>query len=131
MPFELYQHKQGRRDPTAPSATIQKGGYLTISEAAYQQLGRPDAVALYYNGADQQIGMKGSRADYAYDLRSHPTGRSYRVASTRGFMSHYDIPTDKARKYPARYDEKEKMLIIDLKDGQPVIRGGIVAEDEA
>lgn len=129
MPFELYSRRPGRRDPAQPSATIQKGGYLTISEAAYQALGEPGAVELLYNKDQKAIGLRISEGPHAYPIQKHPTGRSYRVSSTRSFMQHYGIPTNKARRYPAEYNGRQKMLVIDLSGpGESVIRGGIAAE---
>jgi hypothetical protein len=129
MSFELYQHSPGRQAPTEPSATIQKGGYLTLSEGAYQALGRPTGVELLYAPDIRAVGVRAANnSPHAFELKQHPTGRSYRVQSTRAFMNHYGIPTDSAHRYPARLDPEQGLLIIELEQGQPVIRGGIIAD---
>lgn len=127
--FELYRRKPGRTDTDTPTATIQKGGYLTINEPSYEALGQPGAVALAYNKGRNQMGLKVDDGEYAVPVRKHPTGRSYRI-NTRSFALHYDLPIDKARKYPAVLDKRQKMLVIDLNAGEPVLRGGIAANEQ-
>lgn len=129
--FELYRHKPGRKPQSEATATIQKGGYLTLSEPAYNMLDRPAAVELLFSQEQQAIGLRaGDNSPYGFKLKQHPTGHIYRVSSTRGFMARYGIPTDKARRFPATWDAEHKMLVIDVSGpGEPVIRGGIASQD--
>ena len=127
MGFEPYLRKPGRIGNDMPTATIQKGGYMTINEAAYVASGRPEAFLLLFNSDTGQIGLQPDQGPHAVPVRKHPTGRSYRI-NTRAFVQHYDLPADKARRYPAVWDKAAGILVIDLADGEPVMRGGIAAD---
>jgi tartrate dehydratase beta subunit/fumarate hydratase class I family protein len=99
--FEVF-----RRQPPAgahePTVTVQRHGLLTLNQAAYAELGAPDAVQLLYAHRERLIGLRaaGAKTPDAYRVRKPSVGPGFLV-SGRAYTNHYRIPTDIARRYRA------------------------------
>jgi hypothetical protein len=113
--FEVFK---GRASPTPREAalTIYPRGLFSVNRAAWNALGEPAAVELLFDRTERLIGLRGAPAQvpHAYPLRTQAASSSVLV-SGRAFTRHYGIPTDVARRYPARM--VGDVLAADVKEG--------------
>lgn len=102
-----------------PTATVLKSNILSLNRYAWESLGDPRLVMLYYDEQERRIGLRTSDDEIkAHAVR--PVGRSTRVVSVRRFLSHFGIDASRSRRYPAEMDGD--MLVVDLKK-QPLWEG--------
>lgn len=116
MAFETFKRQ---RAPVTdqPAITIQKRGSISINPPAYEALGRPEHVELLYDREQQLIGIRKVAADVPHAYVVRPLGKSEttHLVSGTAFMAWYGIETETARRWNAR-PEGEDMLVIDLKE---------------
>ncbi len=101
-----------------PIVSIRKRGTLGLNEAAYQALGRPDAVKIVYGTEERVVGfMPASIASLtAYPVKVHANGTSYEVAGTK-FCRFYGIPIDEpSRRYAAFLEGKALLIRVEQND---------------
>jgi hypothetical protein len=113
MAFEEFTKKAARAAGT-PYVTIQKRGVISFNHAAFTALGEPKAVTLLFDRGRQLVGFRPAdpKSEHAYDVRPNTRGTSHLVTGTL-FTSHYDIPTETARRWQARMIE-DGIMAIDL-----------------
>jgi len=114
--FELFD--QSSLSPAkAPCATLQRDGLISLNTPAYEALGQPQAVLLYYNSDEQTIALVKSAFG---KVLSKPVRRQGKNSATwifsgRLFTRHYGIDTTTARRYEAIV--RNGKLFIDLRTG--------------
>ncbi len=99
-----------------PVVAIQKRGTFGWNRAAWEALGRPDAVKLMYNRKAHAIGYKPAESDdpRAYPVRKQSRADNYQISGKK-FLQAYGIPiTDYARRYKAQM--QGDLLVIKLTD---------------
>jgi len=99
-----------------PGASISKAGFLSFNSAAQDEFIKDHTHAeLYYDRETKLIGIKlfGERRPGGYMLQRRRDRPS--VIALMGFLRHYDIVHDKTAAYAAGWDEKNKMVVLDLK----------------
>lgn len=122
MPFEEF--KRNRMPSTqTPAVTIQKRGALSLNVAAFEALGSPKHVVLFYDRQTKRIGIRKASAStpHAYIVRGVGNNQATHVVSGKAFLSYYDIPRDVARRWPA--EMRGDMLVIDLKQPGTEVTG--------
>lgn len=111
--FELFT---GRAIPVVERAmvTIQRKGTMSLNHAAFQALGEPAAVAMFFNKAKRIVGIRAidPAESYAYPVRKQAASRNY-VLAGQAFTKTYGIDTTAARRYNAEL-RPDGMLVIDL-----------------
>jgi hypothetical protein len=110
----------------APAVTLMHRGQLSLNEAAYTELGSPEAVELMYSRADRVIGIRpvDPAEPHAYIPRTpaKQKGRGPYIISGAAFFSHFDIPVGPTTRHMATV--KDGILTLDLKKpGIPVVVG--------
>jgi hypothetical protein len=96
-----------------PAVTVQRDGVLLLNDAAYTELGAPDAVELLFARRERVMGLRAVAAATpdAYRVRKTSGGPGFLV-SGRAFTNYYRIPTTVARRYRAAMSDD--VLIINL-----------------
>jgi hypothetical protein len=118
--FEVFTQRSvpfGRR----PYVTIQRRGTLALNDAAFDALGQPEAVELLYDAGRRIVGLNPVEptVEHAYPVRSAGANTYTRVIAGTAFTTHFGIPTEVSRRWPARLDDG--VLCIDLRtDGTEV-----------
>jgi hypothetical protein len=103
-----------RGTTTAPRATLQTRGYLSVNKAAFELMGSPNAVKLHYDRKQQVIGLQPVADTVANGKRLRVQAKSTtRVVSLRAFCTYYGIDATKTYRYPATL--YNGYLTVDLK----------------
>jgi hypothetical protein len=110
----------------APAVTLMHRGQLSLNEAAFTELGSPEAVELMYSRANRVIGMRpvDPTEPHAYIPRTpaKQKGRGPYIISGAAFFSHFGIAVGETTRYMVTV--KDGILTIDLKEaGIPVVTG--------
>ena len=98
-----------------PAVTIQKRGALALNPAAFEFLGLPKAVELFYDRQKRLIGIKKASLNNpdAYPVRNVGKSGASKAISAKAFLSYYNIPRDVARRWTVT--KQREMLVLDLK----------------
>lgn len=97
----------------AMTASIYKGGRLSITKAVFDTIGS-QFIELYYNNERNAIGISASNktSDDALELRN-PARQTSWIVSIKAFLSYYKISEDvEGKRY--NVNEEDGMLVIDL-----------------
>jgi len=110
----------------APAVTLMQRGQMSLNEAAYTELGSPEAVELLYSPANRRIGIRAvdPAEPHAYIPRTpaKQKGRGPYIISGAAFFSHFGIAVGETTRYMVTV--KDGILTIDLKKaGIPVVTG--------
>lgn len=116
MAFEVFQ-KGSAPTSTVPTVTIQKRGLFSLNQAAYELLGKPEAVQFLWDSEEKLIALQ--QAD-PNDLNSYPARRQ-NAAADRGpvlvagtmFSRFIGLDTSQARRWVP--EKRQDMLIVDTK----------------
>jgi hypothetical protein len=124
MAFEEFTKKTAQAAGT-PYVTIQKRGVFALNHAAFAALGEPGAVTLLFDQERQLVGFRPAHPsnEHAYAVRPNSKGTTHLITGAL-FTTHYGIPTETARRWPARLIE-DNVLAIDLNyppSGGPALR---------
>jgi hypothetical protein len=99
--FEEFSREDSRASREGPMFTLQARGLISLNQAAFTALDKPDAVALLYDTAENIVAMRKVPKSHqnAYTVRKQQQAQSY-VVGAQGFIAHYGIPTQRARRFP-------------------------------
>lgn len=120
MAFE--QYKGSRSTDSAPEVYINKAGSLVVSAGLTQEhLGEKDQrVGLFYDAATKRIGIKPAvKTDKHTRAVIIPKGGKRAVISGSGALRSWGVNVNgeefKDGRYPAEWDDKEKMIVAKIK----------------
>jgi hypothetical protein len=100
-----------------PAVTIQKAGGISFNAAAYEALGRPEAIELLFDPETRIMGARpvAPSETHSYPVRPPSTKRDPGfIISGKAFTAFYDIPTDVARRRLAYL--QDGILCVDLNE---------------
>ncbi len=99
--FQRYERQFGRRLPE-PLVSLQRNGVLALNLAAYEALGRPEAIALLFDPDERIIGLQPTTPEdlHAFTVRKNPRAQHYALAM-KSFADHYGIALGETRRYRA------------------------------
>lgn len=123
------RHRRARSHAlSAPLAvSIHRRGAISMSAAAYDAIGKPGAVELLYDRAEQIVGLRpvAPEVGHAYPVRAQggQPGGPFIVAG-RAFTKHFGIDTSVARRLPAIVEDG--VLCVDLKASGHNVAGTVV-----
>ena len=117
MSFEIFKEKGGRARYSFPVVTLQASGGISMNDKAFEALGRPSHVVLYYDKKESKIGLKGSDGSeqYAFPLRDSGSGTAWST-SVKSFFMYYTIDQQETRRFKVVKDRESGLLVIDLKE---------------
>jgi len=116
MPFEKFRRSNITAGAT-PMVAVHQRGVIAFNPQAYEALGKPEAIELYYDREARTIGLKGAprSSPDSYAVRHH-TKLSSQI-SGQSFLEFYDIPDNfRGRRYRAEHNGD--MLTVDLTQEQ-------------
>ena len=113
--------KSGKR--YEPLVTLQMKGLLGFNPAAYELLGRPDAVELMFDKLNGSIGIKAVQADspHAVTVRRANSSDS-RAVSAATFCVYYGIRYENSLRFRNIRLDHEGILVLDLRDAREVVK---------
>lgn len=113
--FETFKKGASPREKRS-FVTLQRTGPVSLNLAAYEALGRPEAIELLFDPAERIVGLRPSGRDNrnAYPVR--PVGRATFVVAGRAFMKYYGIEVKQGRRFPARI--LDGVLAFELRSGE-------------
>lgn len=102
-----------------PSVGIQRGkGNLSLNQASYEALGRPEAVNIMFDRKERLIGLQAAALSVRnYKLNKQGSSNTYLIAG-KALVQAMEIDTQKAMRYDA--EMRDGILVIDLAQGEPV-----------
>jgi hypothetical protein len=109
---------------SVPIVAIHKRKLFAMNQLAYELIGEPEAVELFYAPFDQVIGIRPASRESpdAYVVRHH-TRFSHQVEG-KSFMSFYDIPDEvTGRRYKAELLDNVLAVNLKQKPEEPDGRG--------
>ncbi len=115
--FEVFQKRRPPRGEGL-TVTLTQRGQLSISSAAFAELGSPKALELMYSRADSLIGIRAidPSEPHAYAVRGRVVkNRHYGpyIISGTAFFRYFGIKVEQTRRYEAVM--RDGILTIDLK----------------
>lgn len=112
--FEEFD-RASRPVTSVPTVTWQRRGTVGLSGAAYEMLGRPEAVTLHFDKGRRVMGIRAadSKAPNAIQVRKQAASESYLFTGV-AFANRYGIPLGgPAMRYLAE-PYGEGMIVVDL-----------------
>jgi hypothetical protein len=119
MSFELFRFKGGKGRFGFPTVTMQASGGMGLNDKAYELLGSPKAVQLYYERESRKIGIKATDEHDRYGFPVRQSGETSMTVTARSFCMYYGINVDVTAKF--RADVEDDMLVFAL-GAEPVAR---------
>ena len=114
MSFEVFD-KRAAGVSKHPRVTIQRGGMFSFNRAAFDLMGKPDALELLYDREGERVAFRPVEAGRARSFPVRAQGKNsitYMVAG-RAFAKHYELDTSIARRYAVTMEGD--MLVLDLR----------------
>ncbi len=121
MPFKEFD-KRSATASKSPFVTIQRKGPFSFNMAAYELMGKPEAVRLLFDEEEQLVGFRPAETSHprAFPMRQQQNGVTFMVAG-QAFTRHHGIDTSVARRYAVRM--QDDLLILDLKSESTDVTG--------
>lgn len=119
MSFELFRFKGGKGRFSFPTVTVQASGGMGLNDKAYELLGSPKAVQLYYDRESRRIGIKATDDNDPHGFPIRQSGESSMTVTARSFYMYYGIDVQVTAKF--RVEMEDGMLVFEL-GAEPVAR---------
>jgi hypothetical protein len=117
MSWELYVSDEPRRTK-APTVTIQKDRTISLNRPAWESIGSPKHVQLWFETERNLIGIRPVPENTRGALNvTHHVARYFRISAT-GFINDYGIRHNPSRRFYVRIDRNSEdgpILVVDLK----------------
>ncbi len=115
MAFETFTKVNRKSGSAEPAISVSKNGMLGINQACREQyLPKAEAVQLLFDAKSKRIGVRPvpPETEHTYKLRPLKGG-GFQVTAI-SFLRHYEIEQARTKKYPATWDETEKVVVVKL-----------------
>jgi hypothetical protein len=98
-----FDHAGVSKTDTRPMFSLQVSGALQFNKAAFEMLGRPEALRLMYDDQHNLIGFRPAKVGErsAYVVRKADNAERYGI-SAKAFTNYFGIPLSETRRYEAR-----------------------------
>lgn len=125
--FQRWDRRSAPRT-NSPLVTVQQGGLFSLNKAAFEGMGTPERVELFYNPETKVIAFAPTDANNinAYPPRQQGVQQNWYVAGQK-FTKFHDIDTTVARRYAAKIEQG--ILFLDL-TGPSTIATGVRAREK-
>jgi hypothetical protein len=90
--FELFERMSAGRQSNVMRVSLNQRGTFSLNQKAFDDLGKPDAVELFFDKINKLIGMRpcSPQLKHAYPARRQGKNRSYLVRAM-SFCNYYNI----------------------------------------
>jgi len=115
MGFEEFEPRYAVSSKKRPMVTILKQGVFGVNQAAAVFLRDVEQVVFLFDKATRRIGLRPEKGEAAngYNVRRAKQGGALQISGSR-FLDHYGIAHEETKRYPCEWDEKAKMLVVQL-----------------
>ncbi len=98
--FEEFTQRNTPASSKLMRVSLHRKGNFSLSQAAYEALGKPKSVILLYDRQKRAIGFKPAQGEvrHAYAVRTQKNSKSYLVGAI-AFCQHYDVDASKTRTF--------------------------------
>jgi hypothetical protein len=112
--FEEFTLRNSPASSKVMRVSLHQKGRFSMNEAAFDALGKPEAIALLYDKGRKAIGFKAVEPElrHAYTVRKQKKSKSYLVGSI-AFCQHYGIDASKTRAFEPVLDNGILVLELD------------------
>lgn len=119
--FQRWDRRSAPRT-NAPLVTVQQGGLFSLNKAAYEGIGSPERVELFYNPDTKVVAFVPTDENNinAYPPRQQGSQANYYVAGQK-FTKFHGIDTTVARRYAVKIEQG--ILFLDLTSPSTVATG--------
>ncbi len=101
--WEMFDHAGASKSDKRPLVSLQVRGSINLNRAAFEFIGQPEALQLFYDRINRLVGFRpakvGDRA--ASQVRKAPKSETYAMAA-KAFTNYYDIDISETRRYEVR-----------------------------
>ena len=103
---------------SGPHITISRRGVISFNKMAFDMIGKPEAVTLFYNRREQKIGMKGAspRFSEAFPVIASRPAATTRTVLAMSFLKHYGISVTETHKFLRPDLIGDRMLVLNLNE---------------
>ena len=118
--FEEFTFRSIPASRKQPRVAIQTRGNMSLNEAAFEALGKPEKVILLFDKDTNAVGLKATeeKVRYAFPIRRQSGSKSYLIGSA-SFCQHYGIDTSITKAFEPVLEEG--ILVFEIDEGAPVI----------
>jgi hypothetical protein len=121
MGYELFKTKMRSKDRNVPIITIYTGRAMSINRVCYRTFFKEKKYALlYYDQELKKIGIKPTEKHeyWSRKLIDCENDRRTIILSIKAFLNHYHIDLKETTSYIAQWNDKEKMVEINLQTNE-------------
>ena len=114
MSYEAFEMKK-KRMPEESTISILKQGSFGVNRRAEEMFRGAKFVSLHFDRSARRIGIRPEekKTPHAYELRGG-AGKGAMQISGAAFLRFFGIAHKETRTYPCRWNEKEKLVEIEL-----------------
>jgi hypothetical protein len=106
-----------------PRVTLNIDGEIYFGKRAYEELGRPEAVKLYFDVAQSRIGVKAvPHGEKTFKIAFPSQSRMYGHARAATFCKYYGIKPEARIEFQDVTIDADGMMVLDLKTARRVRR---------
>lgn len=122
MGFEVFD-KRAAGASKHPYVTIQRNGPFSFNQAAFELMGKPEAVELLYDKDTERVAFRPVAPDRprAFPVRAQGKNSVTHVVAGQSFARHYELDVRTARRYAPVMEDG--MLILDLRGDSVDVTG--------
>ncbi|MEP6847421.1 MAG: hypothetical protein ABI999_01105 [Acidobacteriota bacterium] len=114
-----------RETPMIPYASINKRGEIAMNAEAFRRIGSPASVSLFFDRAQNAIGVKFpiSADRNFFPVRAYGRGRRMRIIRAARLLKQFEIEINQTlafRPTPIATYDGHPMLVLHLDAGKPI-----------
>ena len=121
MDYKFEEFKDvGSRASNTPKVTFTKAGLLNFNKRFIAEYVKNDTFVVYHydkNNNTMGIELADESKENAYKIRV-ASDKRYGTTSAIAFLKHHNLSFTKATSFIAKWDDKYKLLVIDLGEKQ-------------
>ena len=97
--------------------SIRPNGTLGFNSGAVEKFGleKSGFALLYFDRDKARIGIQPTMSDKEEGIHRINRGKTGAWLAARRFLDYYGLASDEKKRYDATWDDKEKMIIVELK----------------
>ena len=121
MGFQIFRRGLRRTAVNEPIIKLARYGEFWANAKAMEWFASKDFVLLAYDAERHLIGMKPTNADpdaYKWSFGKQRSAKGSARITARAFFKHIGLKLDRPQIFSPYWDDKLRMVIIDLKQGR-------------
>lgn len=122
MGFEVFD-KRAAGASKHPYVTMQRKGPFSFNQAAFELMGKPEAVELLYDRDTERVAFRpvAPGRPRAFPVRAQGKNSITYMVAGQSFAKHYELDTSVARRYAPEWEDD--ILVLDLRGDSVDVTG--------